>query len=617
MPLADPPPNRCAVCRWPIASGGSACAVCKCHTQDRAADHTAAQRDWDLRAVHLAAAGDESLADKLSDEVRGGRPTHAQIIDAGGQLAVDHGVDDPDSLEVVATLLSSLVEGELHSIGFLCLRPDGVEVLTAQANAYGIARTDELDLVWHWLDLAHDLPSDATKRHFALAGGIGEPEEALPGAGAVPFDPLAVFESIAQAMPTLPLDHGSAVVVVNGTPGWTLNAKIAEFMAMHYRAATLLTHPLPEHARAFIGTIVRQAPTGRAHKLILLDPHGDKGPSGRVHLVLDTLFAEGERSNKRKHVDIYAPVGAIGRLTLATVVKEPGAPAAEWQTVDIADVDLDRGHAGRLEISFDDQGLLVYGGLPARPSRRTLSTLLRSVPRRLAERRIDVMFAVEIVTGPDADERLGLLRDTIAALDNEGGSGQWIRAGLLAYGQHHGTGADEHPLRVTGLTGPHTVRAEAAKTTLRPNHYDFAAAIEDALTEASRQSWRAGADRVLVTLGSRPPYPRVQGPDQGRPCTTALDWQAEIAKLNSMGVRRIAVWSAPDWGNVDSVDEPLAARAETAWEALGADGRLDLAGASVTDLIERIGATFVTPATPFPYRAVPLDAPHTDIRRSA
>jgi len=613
MQSAEVQTNRCAVCRWPVATG--ACTLCGWRPRGNAAERAAAQTRWDLRAVHLAAAGDESVADKLSDDVRGGRPSPAQIIDAGHLPLV--ALDSTGALEVVATLLASLVRGELHSVAFLCLRPDGVEVLTAGANPYGITRLADLDQSWHWLDLAHDLPIDTAKRHFALAGGIGEPEQALPGAGTQVFDPVAVFESIARSLPHPAFDHGSAVVVVNGAPGWTLLTKIAEFVVIRYRAATLLTHPLPDNARGFVGSIVRQAPVGQAHKLVLLEPHPDQNSDGRVHLLLDTLFARGERSDKRAEIDLYAPTGATGRVTLATVVKQDGAPPAEWQTVDIVEVDVERGHAGHLEISLDERGLPVYTGPAVRPSRRTLATLLRDVPRRLSERKIDVVFAAELVAGPGAVERLILLRDTLAALDNEAGGGQWVRVGLLPYGQHRGTGIGEPPLDAVALTEPHIARAAAETMTIRPNSYDFAAAVEEALAEAGRQSWRRGAERVLVTLGSRPPYPRVQGPDQGRPCVAGHDWQAEIARLGAGGVRRIAVWSDPEWGNVDRVDEPLAVWAETAWQALGADGRLELASATVAALLDRIGATFVTPETPFPYRAVPVNAPRATTRRSA
>lgn len=615
MPAADAGTGRCPVCLWPVTTGAGACGVCGWHPNGRQAERTAAQARWDLRAAHLAAAGDESIVDKLSDDVRGGRPSHAQIIDAGVRPAV--ALDAGDALEVLATLLASLVGGELRSVAFLCLRPDGVEVLTAGANGFGVTRMTVLDQLWHWLDLAHDLPVDAAKRHFALAGGVGEPEESLHGAGGPAFDPVATFESIAQALPELTLGHGSAVVVVNGAPGWTLITKIADFMAMHYKAATTLVHPLPDNARSFVESLVRQAPVGRDHKVVLLDPHGEHGHDGRVHLRLGTVFAQGERSSKRVGVDLYAPVGATGRVSVAMVVNEPGTRPAEWQAVDIVDVELPRGHAGRLEIAFDESGDPVYSGLPSRAGRRSWPDLLHSVPRRLSERRIDVVFAVEAVAGPGAAERLALLRDVLAALDNEDGGGQWIRVALLAYGQHHGTGAEERPCDTLALTRPHLARVEAEQLAPRQNWYDFAAAAEEALAATVRQSWRAGAERVLVTLGSRPPYPRVQGPDHARPCVAGHDWQAEIASLDAAGVRRLAVWSDPEWGTVDRVDEPIAGRAEAAWQALGAGGRLELGEASVAGLLDRIGATFVTPETPFPYLAAPLSAPRATFRRSA
>jgi hypothetical protein len=603
--------TRCPVCRWTADPASRPCPVCGWAGPDTAARLAEAQCRWDLRAAHLAAAGDESTVDKLCDVVRGGRPDVDVVVAAGDQLRAEPRPSADRAASVVAALLAALVIDDLRAVTFLCVRPDGIEVHTTDVNSFRTARLNFLDARWHWHDLDHDLPVDPALRHFALAGGIGRGDVMAEGEASDPgFDPTRIVSAISRALPEPWPAERSALVLVNGAPGWTVLGKITELLALRHWPATTLVHPMITDAHTLIEGLVRQAPLGRRHDVVLLDPH----PDGVVHLSPQPVFRKGERSSARGEVELYAPVGADGPVSVALVVRDDDNRPSRWRPVHIVSLNVPRGRPTRIGITFDDHAEPVFTGAESAPAQGTWWDLLHAVPRRLDTRLVDVVIAVEAVAGPGADQRLSLVRDTIAALDCEVRDAEWVRVGLIAYGQHAASGPADGLLSAVDLTDPHTARKAADAVRPLANTYDLAAAVEDALARTVAQRWRPDARRVLVTVGSRPPYPDEQRMDHALPCPAHHEWQVLADRLGADGVHRVAVWSDPELGPFPPIDQPILDRSDATWRALGSTARLSAATASVPQVLSLIGATFVTPETPFPYAAA---QPTATFRRTA
>jgi hypothetical protein len=610
MPVTDSAAGRCPVCLWGKKIGSPVCPTCGWR-KGRSGDLAEAQRRWDLRAAHLAAAGDESIVEKLAECARSDtRPTRSEIISVGNDLPAPV-QDDPGTLAVMAELLSGLVIHEVQAVAFLCLHAEGIEVHTADVNQVGTTRITELSQQWHWFDLDHDLPDDVERRHFLLAGGIGtapnDPQERLR-------DPAQVFEAIVRSLPDLHLPRGAAVVLINGAPGWTLLGKVAEFAKRRYKAAVLLHHPIAENSFPLIEGLVRQAPLGRSHDVVLLEA----GPDGTVYVRPRTVLTVGESTGTTGAVEVYAPMGAKGEVTLALVVRDDEHRPSRWRMIHVATVAMPRGTSARIEVFLDAYGQPVLSaGTAVRRGGRSWMELLRAVPRRVPERRIDVVFAVERVEGPGGAERLDLLRKVTAALASEGHSSGWIRVGLAAYAQHDDGAGPLDAVERLDLTDPATASARAGELFLVRNGDDFGAALEDALAHTVAQRWHPEAERVLVTLGSRPPYTKEQLADHARPCVAGHSWEEQIALLDAGNVRRIAFWTDPAWNSVSPIDQPIVDRRDAAWTALGNATGTDPAAATVESLLEKIGVGSLTPDTPFPYAAASVPAPTPEHRRAA
>lgn len=599
--------TACPVCRFPIQASGDAtpCPQCRWPWPTRAAATDGldrAQRDWDLRAAHLAAAGDESVFNALLPILRGPLPTHDEILDSGQSTYVGYG-NPPDSAEAVATaqLLRAVVGGDLRAIAFLSIGPDGMELNVAVANPTGTPTLVGAPRHWDWSVLIPGLPTTSSLRRFHLAGGVG-----WDGG----TDPLASMAAATANLPDLRLPRGSALVITTGPSSWHVLGRIADAASVYYQAAVVLRHStvLTDDVA---DQLIRQAPLTKAYELVLLQPD----EHGVNHLSPRRIFGPDANGLSEAQIDVYAPAGVLGSVALPVVVSDHGAPPTTWTPVRLIRAPLPRGLRTTLRVALDRASNVVFPDLPhAEAESRSWSELLAAVPRQLQPIRSDIVFAVELVAGEEAQDRLDLVRDAVEAITAEAWSTDLVRVGLIGYGQHT-TGQGE-PVMVVPLGRPADAAAAVRGWRLRHNRSDFAAAIEDALAAAARQAWRDGVTGVLVSVGSRPPYPLRQGEDRARPCVAQLDWQRELARVEARGVERVAVWSDPAWVGLTAIDTAILSRTQNAWSALGAGIRLDAGKVSVEGLLRAIGATFVNSTTPFAYPVRPHATSTTDRWRS-
>lgn len=572
----------------------------------------ATQRDWDLRAAHLAALGDEEALRTLLDRIRGGVPTESDVVEAGRAL---YHPEDPvthaQSLAMVADVLSGLVSGDYASVGFLCLLPDGLELYAADVNEVRTTRMLGRVRHWRWTDLAPELPQDLGRRRFALAGGIGRGDTTGPAA-----DPVTVAHMIVESLPDMPLDEPFKIVVVNGCPEWSVISTVAAAAQDSYHGAGTLLHLVVDTAQPLVKSLVRQAPIGQRHDLVLLR-HDD---AGGVKLHPHPIFQTGEKGSEQHHLDVYVPIGPPGPVLLPVMVCSPRNAPSQWQPVEMVRLPLVRGRRSRITVMLDGDARITLSGsteagLPETDP-RAWTDLISAVPRQLSGQPVDIVFAVELVQTTALIRGWELVQAAIDAMCAEAWTPDLIHVGVIGYGQHFGN----FPRNVTltaPLDTPDRVRDQIAAWPLMGNEQDYAAAIEDALTIGAAQPWRQDVARYFVTVGGRPPHPPSKEVDPARGCPLQLDWRDGVRRLDELAVHRISLWCDPETQEPLYADIPLRERRIQAWRALGAHGHLVALETSVEELLRAVNVNYLPTSVPFAYAVPTLASAGQSLRRSA
>ncbi|WP_027345040.1 hypothetical protein [Hamadaea tsunoensis] len=586
---------RCLICGWPAGTGAE-CIVCHSPLAGAEDARRRARLAWDLRAAHRAAAGDERALLALVAEVRSDDPVEpADILAAGMNLRWEPDRHYDHSLGAIANLLSALVAGDLEVLVFVCLTADGIELHRAEASGSRLAHMADPGPRSEWAELTAALPTDPLRRRFVLAGGIGTNE---------PADPVAVVADILSQLPDLDallISSRRAIVVVDGCPDWLPLSRVRAEAVTRYRASTCLKHPLTgpdDSAAALVDSLVRQAPVGVRHELVLIRP----GDDGVLQLEMATVLRPGEKSTAVNEVEIYAPVGPTGPVALPFVIRPTAVTEpADWEMVELMLADVPRGRRSRIRVSLNDRAQFALDGVPvvSGPSSTWLE-LLHRMPRRLVGGPIDVVFAVELVDGPAAEARLDLVRATVDAIASEVWDPELIRVGAIGYFQH-GDLRREPETHVQPLTAPALAKRALAAWRTRSNVDDYAACVEEALADAAELAWRDEAHRFLVTFGSRPPYLRDQLPAYTNACRKGLDWVAAYNHLAARGVRMIGVLGQPEWPAPRTTDDVAWVRLHEAWQALGAHASFAQQDTEIADILHAVQVAYVTPSTPFAY----------------
>jgi hypothetical protein len=608
-----------------LLPGGGADGCVSCHggrdSATPAAPHdiAGAQRAADLRAANLAADGDQARFDELLDLITTSPPPAEEEVQLSGTTAFRDpspilSTQRPDA-ETVSKLLRALVLSDITALAWLHIGVEGLSLHLSQAR--GIRRPTVTPPLaqWAWRDLLGTLPDDSTlpdgstRLRFHLAGGTVE-------SGGDLLAPAATAAALRAALPDLDalLPAGSALVVINGSRRWPLIDRVAHDAGWVLGGAALLQCPTSDPT-ALIAHLTRQAPLAHPYELVLADP--DR--TGATRVTSELVFGDGIGLNAEETVSVYAPVGVAGPITLPFVMRDQ---AGDWEPVTVARAGLERGRVHTLKVGLDDDAQVIFPDRwDVEEDPRPFDSIIAAMPRACSPD-VDIVFLFEAIANPrdprsgktdtPAYDRLNLVREAVWAISREACEPDRVRVGLVHYGQH--TPGTPHPIRVAPIGDPvAAARVAAAWKTLDDNQNDLAAALEDALAEVPRLGWRTdyGVKRILVTIGSRPPYPTSQA-DQaaaGR-CSLLLEWERVIADLDQIpGLLRVGVWAEPDWSTLALPDAPARDRGDRAWAQLSRDRRLDPATTTVDSLLTLLSASFADPAMTLAYPVSPHTTP--------
>jgi hypothetical protein len=567
-------------------SDATGCAVCR-GGRGGIVDAVQPERAVDLRAAHLASAGDQTMFEALIDLVRGPFPSEQVMAEAGhAAYALWAGATTGDE-RIAGGLLRELAEGGLSVLFWLHIGVDGIEIYQAEHRRTGLPRSHGPVASWTWSALAPGLSTDSTRLRFHLAGGVGTDLHPSPAAS---------VGTVLANLPPIGVPADGALIIVNGSWRWPLLDRIAHDLGRSRGALALLQCPNDDPA-GLIRDLVRQAPLTHTYELVQLQPD----EVGNNRLVLQEVFGGATAGSREAQVAVYAPVGIEGPVTLPIVVRHNGAPPADWLPVRLARVALARGRRQQVTVVLDDDAGIDFPELAdAGDDRRPWPELLAAQPAAVTPQLLDIAFLVELVDGNDADPRLAFFHHAVNAILAEAGNSSAVRVGLIGYRQHRD--ADDDPLVVVDL-GPSDVAAKVSvRWRLDGNRNDLAAALEDGLDAVSRLSWnRPGARRVLISIGSRAPYPHEMR-DHAGICRRGLRFAEGLKSLHGLGLVRVAGWSEPGWDELLRTDAEVAARGEQTWKALSANGITDPTGADVNGLLVAAGITFASRSTSLTYQ---------------
>jgi len=608
--------GACPVCRWPSESQ-AACAECGLRSDADSASLSVAQRRRDEQAARLAAAGDADALDVLLRLSRGVPPGALPGAHRRTTNRLDENlVRDVAARYQLSALVDDLVRGTGGELALLRVRPAGLACDLITADRMGVPCRRRPQSRWPWRTLAARLPVDGSRRRFHLAGGIGTE-------GAI--DPYAVVNALITGLPELDLPPDVTLVLIEPDDKWRLPWRLAAAAREHYRPGLVLPGRMlqqsadPTHApgggddphEAF-ELIRRGAPLRYGYAAVIADPNS--GGAARLRAV--PLFPGGATATQVA----YTPRTVRLRLRAADaaddlvlpIVALSGRRVADWSLVGMWSATLTDITREDIEacVTLDGPGRITLGGtVRFAPDQRRWPDLRQTVerpPSRSPATPVDVACIVEICDGVRARERLRTLHELLTLLSS-GPDG--MQVALLGYRQHN----DARPaVRYEDFRPAAAAAVALGRWQPEPNMDDHAAAMEDAVVDLGQLRWRPQARRVVVSLGSRPPYVHRHGMARSRPCRRRIDWEAALKALHSdERYRLVALWEPPGWWDTLSAGDPLALRTQEAWGRLGTDGFFIAGRTTVADVARAAGLEQSTSRTaPFAVAADPAQ-PHS------
>jgi hypothetical protein len=323
-----------------------------------------------------------------------------------------------------------------------------------------------------------------------------------------------------------------------------------------------------------LGDATARVPLSQRYELCLLE----RDRSGRLHVSPQRLFERGAKRGDTRTIRVYCEPSGPAGTTFAVMARDG---AGYTGLVSMATAKVDPG-PHTVTATLQRPGKVSFGGLgvPLRQDTRKWADVRAAVPERLGgSGPVNLILAVEIC----GSERLVAAHlDRAAQLaGNVASSAEGpVSFSLLAYGAHpHNLRVDDDPVAVLAWTEPYqpvlaqlsVLRRQAVD---RPDHYTRAANIECMLGQAAgllrnghggAGNQSSGARPVLVTVGSRVPFPAWRDPvTEILPCPGHNDWRGFLQRLKGDHPRMT-------FGAICGGDSGA-----EAWRLLGADATADL-----------------------------------------
>jgi hypothetical protein len=284
---------------------------------------------------------------------------------------------------------------------------------------------------------------------------------------------------------------------------------------------------------------IKESPLISDYELVLLK----KTRSGRLNLEPVRLFTQGQRQPDRSRtIRVKCARSDERGIAFAIVTKER---ARDFQLMSIQSADLGPGEY-ELTAELVRPGRVRFHGLPAsvklRNDHRTWRELLNSVPPRLqAPQPAHLVCLVEVSgTSEQIDKRADRVREVIRAA---GASEGRLTVSLLSYGAHSfERKVPEEPVRELAWATPSaevfTALDELEQHEPVADDYRYAAQLECALARVAGRVDQRDGRLVILTVGSRRPFPPRADPRLDiLPCPHRNDWAKYLEVLSGKDPR--------------------------------------------------------------------------------
>jgi hypothetical protein len=278
---------------------------------------------------------------------------------------------------------------------------------------------------------------------------------------------------------------------------------------------------------------IKESPLISDYELVLLR----KTKSGRLDLEPIRLFTQGQRQPDRSRtIRVKCARSDERGIAFAIVTKER---ARDFHLMSIQSANLGPGEY-ELTAELVRPGRIRFHGLPAsvklRHDHRTWSELLNSVPPRLeAPQSSHLVCLVEVSgTSQQIERRSDRIKEVIRAA---GASEGRLTVSLLSYGAHSfERRIREEPVRELAWAAPGAEVLDALDQLEQhepvADDYRYAAQLECALAQVARRVDPEEGRLVVLTAGSRRPFPPRADPRLDiLPCPRRHDWRKYLEML--------------------------------------------------------------------------------------
>jgi hypothetical protein len=604
----------CAVCQWRLYDDPVLGELTEQDVQRARSALQAAGHAWDARAVALSAAGSEDRGGpgdgRLAAVIRGGPPRPGEKVPTGPP-ELSGNWSDSGSAEY-EKILEDLLGHRIGELLFIEFTPDRVSVIKVTVGGGGIPRQVDAGST-NWRSMAPVLDSGPEIRRFQLAGGIGT----LPPVSRTEFDTTVLHWLKAY----IPPSYERSIVLLKPRDGWVLLERAAATVRTAYalRAELARGREIPAEGTTpeAVREVLRTAPLLADHTLLLAqaDPL-----TGAVRTHSHVLFPSGTRlgpgETASAQVTVYGGVGDPAPLLLPVLAGTPAADGTGTEPLSVHRVTVRPLEQVRLTFvlcgpgevglvapgtgSMDEPAGADEAKAPKERAALDVPALITGLPRRIIRPpRLELFVTVELSGASEGEtqERLTFVRELLTVLARHDGSGSVLRTGAVGH-YDHVIHENAYTSRRTLLMPP--VPAGPAPTALhamaawRPERreQDLASSLEDALKAVVPLATGArGGEpvrRVVLIVARRPPgLPQQHGIVPT--CPLGADWQAELSRLRSAGVR-VMTRADPAVGPPAQDQPGIAARgyADAAWALLSADGSFRPGDDSAADVAEAL-----------------------------
>ena len=328
-------------------------------------------------------------------------------------------------------------------------------------------------------------------------------------------------------------DAASRLLLVRGSPDMPGAAAFERLCSAHPQApAFRLAVPLSGVLRQ----VIEDAPLTQWYELVTLL----RTSSGELDLAGHLLFTPGAQHGEIKELRIRCEPSDDNGTVFAVVAAQK---VGRFQLVSVESAVLEPG-SYRVTAELRRPGVVRFHGLPAelRADQRPWREIIATVPATLDRpQHVHLICAVE-TSGSDNQvvERLSRVEQLIRHAS--AGTEDLLRISLISYGPHSfdRDTRDEPPAVLAWVANGDealSILSGLQRRGAAPEGYPFAAQLECVLTQVADRLGDGSGKSVLVTVGSRPPFPPRVDPRTGiLPCPHWRSWEGALQRLRSYPV---------------------------------------------------------------------------------